>query len=634
MADIFHRKPLNGADRISVEMRLGSNNTGSLLQLQSSLAILDLGRINLLRMLPGRRGGKLLREISDLFLNWGPFCLEEISKAASREDRDVLLKVNYRLLDGSAQIGASCLVECCKRIQNCAERGNWSQLREITGELRPQFEAFGKELLKEYKRSFPLSQNGRHEICSKDKRTSRSRDGDGPRSETLIVEPDPIARLVLRQILTVNGHAVTACENASLAIAAFNRRFFPLVFFDLRLPKMNGLDFCHWLRAQTFADHVYAIATTALPEHEEFERVLHAGADDYVSKPFEQASLKIRIRIAENQIADIAQKKKLENQLKREKEFASLVLETTGALIVTLSPNLKIVRTNQTCKDVLSQSEERVLGSFFWDSFLAKPHRKSAREKLEQLLLDPGAVAFEGPVMVRDGAVRYLSWSCSGVTDPSGHLEHIVCTGMDITERHEAQEKMTFLAERDFLTGLYNRLRLIPYVQTAVEQAQEGKSAALIYIDLDNFKNINDFMGGHNSGDEVLVRVAKALRKAAGEDVPVFRCGGDEFVILLSNISVNAARSVGARVISHLERIVHRHQGKSVRIGASIGITPINGDSSADQILSRADAACYRAKSQGRHCVEIHSSESPVPPVSEDISEKQSEENHNPLLNN
>jgi diguanylate cyclase (GGDEF)-like protein len=175
----------------------------------------------------------------------------------------------------------------------------------------------------------------------------------------------------------------------------------------------------------------------------------------------------------------------------------------------------------------------------------------------------------------------------------------------DIADRQRLESDLEFLADHDPLTRLLNRRRLPEAVSSAVSTAQQGFPGALLYIDLDNFKVVNDTLG-HEAGDRLLLAVAEVLRSAVRADDILVRFGGDEFVIVLPSCEIQDALTIGEKLRGQVEELVFAERGRSFRIGASIGVTPIDGTLSATEIIALADSACYAAKARGRNRVELH----------------------------
>lgn len=175
-----------------------------------------------------------------------------------------------------------------------------------------------------------------------------------------------------------------------------------------------------------------------------------------------------------------------------------------------------------------------------------------------------------------------------------------------IAERRQLEGDLEFLADHDPLTKLFNRRRLAAAVGEAVNEARGGRPGALLYIDLDNFKIVNDTLG-HDAGDRLLLTVADILRGAVRADDVLVRFGGDEFVIILPDCAVSDALAIGEDLRVKIEGLVFAEQGRTFRVGASIGVAPVDGTREAADLLGVADAACYAAKAGGRNRVELHS---------------------------
>ncbi len=175
-----------------------------------------------------------------------------------------------------------------------------------------------------------------------------------------------------------------------------------------------------------------------------------------------------------------------------------------------------------------------------------------------------------------------------------------VATHEDITERRRAEEKISFLARHDVLTGLPNRAVLVERLKMAHAAAGRGLGFAVLFLDLDRFKAVNDTMG-HAAGDALLQDVARRLRAATRDCDMVARLGGDEFVVLQSEVQAPEAAAVLAERIIETVSLPYRIIGNEVRIGVSVGIDIALSDrNTADEMLKNADMALYTAKDEGR----------------------------------
>ena len=178
----------------------------------------------------------------------------------------------------------------------------------------------------------------------------------------------------------------------------------------------------------------------------------------------------------------------------------------------------------------------------------------------------------------------------------------------DISERKAMVDRLTHLAERDSLTGLYNRHFFMDELERNLERVnrKEMLRVVLLYVDLDNFKYVNDTMG-HIAGDKVLNEVAKVLMKRARGTDLLARLGGDEFAILLYEADIEQAKAAAEDYRKQLADYIFHHNGNSVDIGCSIGIAALdNSIVNKEELLSRADLACHIAKRHGKNRIHFY----------------------------
>ncbi|CAG0998970.1 partial putative signaling protein, partial [Rhodocyclaceae bacterium] len=205
----------------------------------------------------------------------------------------------------------------------------------------------------------------------------------------------------------------------------------------------------------------------------------------------------------------------------------------------------------------------------------------------------------------KDGVI-YPKWAAiSAIRSPTGELDHYIASFTDISERKAAEERIDYLAHHDALTGLPNRFSLESRLAQSLLTAQrEGEMAAVLFIDMDRFKTINDTLG-HQAGDQLLIAVAKRLKAGVRESDIVSRQGGDEFVVVLNGVqAANDVTSVAGKLLRSLgeEYVI---DGNTLHSTPSIGIAlfPTDGDS-VGTLLKNADAAMYHAKEKGRNNIQ------------------------------
>jgi diguanylate cyclase (GGDEF)-like protein/PAS domain S-box-containing protein len=209
-----------------------------------------------------------------------------------------------------------------------------------------------------------------------------------------------------------------------------------------------------------------------------------------------------------------------------------------------------------------------------------------------------------------DGSTRWLRARSVPLRNHDGTMRGLLGTLEDVTEQHRLEERLEYDATHDRLTGLGSRALLVEQVGAALARTRRGGSGvALLFIDLDGFKRVNDMLG-HAAGDELLVQVATRLRNTLREVDVCVRLGGDEFVVCCDMEPLTHSAALADRILATLSAPYDVH-GHEMRVGASIGIATAEGEDpvSVDQLLSNADIAAYRAKRRGRGRIEVFDDE-------------------------
>ena len=294
-------------------------------------------------------------------------------------------------------------------------------------------------------------------------------------------------------------------------------------------------------------------------------------------------------------ITDITEAEKAEEALR----IAAVAFESQEGMMVT-DADCVILSVNRAFSAVTGYAAEDIVGK---TPRLLKSgrHDPTFYQKMWQALERDGE--WQGEIWDRrkNGEIYPKSLAISAVKGTAGRVTHYVATQHDITESKKAEEKIKELAFFDVLTGLPNRVTLHEQLAQVLRLAGRSKSQfALMLIDLDNFKAINDTLG-HQAGDELLIRVAERLCASVRQSDLVTRLGGDEFVIVLPNITGPAdVAHVAQKVVLAISE-PYQIAGKDMRTSPSIGICLYPGDASdGEDMIKKADVAMYHAKSCGR----------------------------------
>ncbi|MEO8132953.1 MAG: EAL domain-containing protein [Betaproteobacteria bacterium] len=210
----------------------------------------------------------------------------------------------------------------------------------------------------------------------------------------------------------------------------------------------------------------------------------------------------------------------------------------------------------------------------------------------------------------KDGAVIWCEWHNSVLRDDAGTMLSVLSFVQDISDRVDAQARLETMATHDALTGLPNRVLLHRHLAATLDRARErGQQVALLFIDLDRFKNVNDSLG-HRIGDELLQMIGRRLGMALRKGDFLARLGGDEFTVLLENLqNGESAGQVAAKLLDLIQQ-PYWVRGHAVHVSASIGLSvfPDDGDD-PDTLLKNADVAMYRAKEAGKNVYQFFSRE-------------------------
>ena len=299
----------------------------------------------------------------------------------------------------------------------------------------------------------------------------------------------------------------------------------------------------------------------------------------------------------------------MQEKIRSRQQRLQTILDNAGEGILTIGTNGKIESFNLAAEELFGYKEHEVKNK---DVSIIIPAYQTISIKQE-----PTTNNQENDFKLIQGEHEVLGKSKEGRVFPIAlRLDKVeiedstLFTALvsDISERKAMIDRLTQLAERDSLTGLYNRHFLMDELERIVDRSNRGEhqTIALLYIDLDNFKYVNDTLG-HLSGDSVLQEVTKLLQKRARGTDLVTRLGGDEFAIILYDVDTYQAKVTADAYRLQMAEYNYRFEGQVVDIGCSIGVVVIdNSIDRKEDILSRADLACHIAKRSGKNRVHIY----------------------------
>ncbi|MBK6596815.1 MAG: EAL domain-containing protein [Proteobacteria bacterium] len=419
----------------------------------------------------------------------------------------------------------------------------------------------------------------------------------------LLADDDPTVRLLATRALSAAGFRVHAVGDGALAITAFDQLQPDCVIVDVQMPEIDGLAVCRHVR-QSDRPNVPILVLTGQEDVESLHRAYDAGATDFVNKPMRWPVLPYRLQYLLRSAA-------LTDELRISRHRTQTLLDgMPDQMFVLDSRGMLIEEVNRS---ETGGSATFLLGSGRCIEDILPPDvARVARENLHVVLAtgQPQTFEFQTESGRRSSEVRFLA-------QPSGKVLTIV---RDVSQRYHAEERIRHLAYFDGVTGLPNRQLFVRELRRAMRQGKrQGRLVAVLYVDLDRFKRINDTLG-HSVGDALLKSVANRLAegvrptdyvaKAGDADnmaVQLARLGGDEFVALLTDIGSHDQIGVVVDRIRTSLTAPFSYEGRQFVITPSIGVAvyPADGND-VETLLMHADTAMYQAKDAGRNTVRFY----------------------------
>ncbi|MBJ9273653.1 cyclic di-GMP phosphodiesterase [Citrobacter freundii] len=278
--------------------------------------------------------------------------------------------------------------------------------------------------------------------------------------------------------------------------------------------------------------------------------------------------------------------------------FAEQVVSEANSVIVILDRMGNIQRFNRLCEEYTGLKEREVIGQSVFTLFMSRREAAASRRNIEVFFREGNSYEVERWVKTCKGQRLFL-FRNKFVHNGSGKNEiFLICSGTDITEERRAQERLRVLANTDSITGLPNRNAIHNLISNAIENAGDTQ-VGIVYLDLDNFKKVNDAYG-HMFGDQLLQSVSLAILSCLSENQLLARFGGDEFIVLATETSQGSLEATASRILTRL-RQPFRIGLIEIYTGCSIGISlaPQHGQD-CESVIRNADTAMYTAKEGGR----------------------------------
>lgn len=329
--------------------------------------------------------------------------------------------------------------------------------------------------------------------------------------------------------------------------------------------------------------------------------------DDKLESTVHQRTLELHQKNEELE-AEVYERTQAENRLKESDVRFRGAFDNAAIGMALVAKDHSIYQVNQALTNILGYTEAQLIGTQF--KFLT--HNDDILTSIEkhQMLVkgDISHYQLEKRYLHKNGDIIWGLLNVSSIRDSDDQFLYAIAQIQDITEAHELSEQLSYQATHDSLTDLVNRREFERRLHSELQSIALGSKTehALCYIDLDQFKVINDTCG-HVAGDELLRQLASSMKTILRKRDLLARLGGDEFGVLMEDCSLEQAKRVATLICTTVEEFRFSWEDKTFNLGASIGLTTINQHSSnVVEVMKRADAACYVAKELGRNRIHVY----------------------------
>jgi diguanylate cyclase (GGDEF)-like protein/PAS domain S-box-containing protein len=416
----------------------------------------------------------------------------------------------------------------------------------------------------------------------------------------LFVDDSRTVRVKYKRLLNANGYETETAANVAEGFEKALASPFDIAIIDYFMPDATGDVLCHKLRENETTSSITPAIITGTYLDKAIKESLEAGAVECMFKNESDDLFLTRIDAMSRHI-------RAHKSIEKERKRLGGILRSVGDGVYGVDPSGHISFVNPACRQIMGYDSEALLIG------------KSAHELFHFADDEGNPVAQEGCFLQKSyangdkiQAKETIFWHRSGEPIPveltlypltiEDKREGSVVAFRDISERKLLEEELRWQAGHDVLTKLHNRRYFEDQLNQEVERLKRSNEvSALLYLDLDRFKYIND-TAGHAAGDRLLIEIAQQMNQRLRRSDMLARLGGDEFAVILRNVSKKSVEPVAEDYREMLDHYMFVYNGKQYKINGTIGIALIDKDTaSASEVLANADIACHIAKGEGRN---------------------------------
>ncbi len=455
----------------------------------------------------------------------------------------------------------------------------------------------------------------------------------------LIVDDEIHNRKLFEVLLQPEGYLTRSAANGEDALASIAQSAPDLILLDVMMPGIDGYEVASRLKANPATANIPIIMVTAQIDSNARLNGLSAGAEEFLTKPVDRTELWLRVRnllrlktlsdffqnqsgllehTVEKRTAELRdtevrliERKHAASALFTEKERLRVTLSAIGDAVITTDISGNVTYLNPVAESMTGWSSEEAAGRPLPQVFVIVNECTSATAPNPvDAVLKTGQAAKLAPdtcLIHRSGTRFAIEDSAAPILDTQGILIGVVLVFHDVSDAREMKAQMNHQATHDELTGLINRREFECRVVASLARAKQGdQEHTLLYLDLDQFKVVNDTCG-HLAGDELLRQLTCFLQAPLRQSDCLARLGGDEFGLLLENCPTEPALRIAELLRQAVSDFHFVWLDQTFPLSVSIGlVTYSNGSMTLSDILRTADAACYVAKDKGRNRIHIY----------------------------
>jgi diguanylate cyclase (GGDEF)-like protein/PAS domain S-box-containing protein len=424
----------------------------------------------------------------------------------------------------------------------------------------------------------------------------------------LIVEDERIIAIDLQRRLEKFGYHVTAiAATGKQALESIEAELPDIILMDIMLAgDMDGIQTAQIVKER---HEIPVIFLTAFSDEKTLERAKHVEPVGYILKPFKEKELYTSIDIA-------LYKYNIDRKLKQQERWYSAMFDSIEDGIVATETDGRIRFVNPVAESILGRSEQELQNLPIGEALEIFDSQAGLLDfsDLGKIPSEDLPFRFQDTILVNfKGEKIHVDGSFSIIRDQRNTIEGSVVALHDTSMVKHLSDRISYQASHDILTGLANREAFSHRLNALMQNTMDASiTHALLYIDLDQFKLVNDTLG-HRAGDEMLLQATSIIKSMIRSSDFCARLGGDEFGIILSNIPIGQAKQISERLLNRLKNHKMVWDDKVFTINSSIGLVKIDKDSQDIQaILAAADDACFTAKEEGGGKIKLYDSTSNI----------------------